>query len=341
MLHSVVIQPTTFELDAARSAGSFTMKRNTNALDYDSFMVGLTTDRLRLLRLLASAPAGVWLDLEALLRLLHGLTPYWLLEFTSRAPAEGRGNGRLVMSTFIERQDRKIDILDFDAWSKTFGLFYVKAITQTFFWLGLLDLAWAGKRPIACRLTQFGEYLLERTADYHPEKTTQKQPAIQVDSDLSIRLNLETATAELINLLLLSGRQRGGKMATRSGKPAFTYEITLQGLGRAFEAGWDQEQVQSVLAGAYQQPLPTPLTAFLRSAWENYGRLYLYTDIALIEFADDYCLPELLANSSLNQILLYTFSPRVVAVRPDGLQNLVGELRARGYTPQVEGETRG
>jgi hypothetical protein len=169
----------------------------------------------------------------------------------------------------------------------------------------------------------------------------QKHPAIQIDSDLSIRLNLENANAELINFLLLSGKQRGSKAAVHSEKPVFTYEITLQGVGRAFEAGWDLERVKSTLEHSSLQPLPGAFAAFVQSAWENYGRLHLYTDIALLEFADDYCLPELLSNSSLNQIILYTFSPRVVAVRPDGVQDLVDELRARGYTPQVEGELHG
>ena len=94
----------------------------------------------------------------------------------------------------------------------------------------------------------------------------------------------------------------------------------------------------STLEGGLRQPLPAPLGANLKLIGERYGRLHIYSDMALLKFADDFCLPELLANTSLNKILLFAFSPRVVAVRPDGVSKWVDELRAKGYTPKFVGE---
>jgi len=72
-------------------------------------------------------------------------------------------------------------------------------------------------------------------------------------------------------------------------------------------------------------------------AWsENYGKLHIYDDITLIELADDYALHELLSNTSLRDYLVYEFSPRLVAVHPEAVDDLVQEMEKRGYTPAVE-----
>ena len=63
----------------------------------------------------------------------------------------------------------------------------------------------------------------------------------------------------------------------------------------------------------------------------------IYDDMTLIEFGDDFCLPELLAATSLSQILLTTFTPRLVAVRTDKAADYLAELQSRGYTPRMQG----
>jgi hypothetical protein len=58
--------------------------------------------------------------------------------------------------------------------------------------------------------------------------------------------------------------------------------------------------------------------------------------LALVELADDFALTELLAGTTLARILLYRFSPRLIAVRPEGLEAWRAELVAKGYTPKLE-----
>ena len=66
----------------------------------------------------------------------------------------------------------------------------------------------------------------------------------------------------------------------------------------------------------------------MQPLWERFGRLQIYDDMTLIEFGDDFCLPELLAATSLSQILLTTFTPRLVAVRTDKAADYLAELQA-------------
>jgi hypothetical protein len=57
--------------------------------------------------------------------------------------------------------------------------------------------------------------------------------------------------------------------------------------------------------------------------------------VAVIELADDYALSELLASTSLAKHLLYRFSPRLIAVRAEGVDELRTDLIRKGYTPKT------
>ncbi len=74
----------------------------------------------------------------------------------------------------------------------------------------------------------------------------------------------------------------------------------------------------------------------LRTWGRNYGQLHVYENLTLIELADDYALQELLVSTSLRKHLVYQFSPRLVAIRADTVEDLVQEMEKRGYTPRVE-----
>jgi hypothetical protein len=99
--------------------------------------------------------------------------------------------------------------------------------------------------------------------------------------------------------------------------------------------------VTAQLQAALKAPVPADLSQRLQSVWDHFGRLQIYEDMALIELADDFALPELLAGTRLSQILVYTFSPRLVAVRSSEMHAFVAELQAKGYTPRLEGGGNG
>ena len=72
-------------------------------------------------------------------------------------------------------------------------------------------------------------------------------------------------------------------------------------------------------------------------AWgDSYGTVRLYEGLTVIEFADDYCLRELLNTTSLADHLVYQLSPRLVVINPAALETLTSEMVKKGYTPKVE-----
>jgi hypothetical protein len=76
------------------------------------------------------------------------------------------------------------------------------------------------------------------------------------------------------------------------------------------------------------------LAELLNQWWQNFGSVQIYQDVALMEFGDDYVLGELLAGTSLPRYLLFRFSPRLIAIRPEGAVQLRDELVKKGYTPK-------
>ena len=64
---------------------------------------------------------------------------------------------------------------------------------------------------------------------------------------------------------------------------------------------------------------------------QNYGLLHVYEDITVIELADEYALQELLASTSLREHMIYQFSPCLIAIRPDRVDDLVREMEGREY----------
>ena len=95
-----------------------------------------------------------------------------------------------------------------------------------------------------------------------------------------------------------------------------------------------KDWIYEIAAG---EALPAALDTSLRKWWLDYGSLQIYEDLAVVELADDYALNELLAGTSLSRYLLYRFSPRLVAVRPEGVDLLREELVKKGYTPKICG----
>jgi hypothetical protein len=147
-------------------------------------------------------------------------------------------------------------------------------------------------------------------------------------------------------------RAPAGKRAPSQKGGWLRYHLTPQGAARAFSLGWTVENILSTLEEAAQPGsgrtapgkdetlapqalLPEEVRQRFHAWSESYARFHLYEEIALVELGDDFALNELLVNTRLNAYLLYVFNPRLVAFRPEGVQDLLASLEASGYTPKV------
>ena len=304
------------DLALAQSNDFRLILRNYNQGNYNLFVHSLSVLRERLIMLIRRLPAGQWFGVRDLARaaslipfysLLRGLAGFGYFEINARKlNTERLEDGQELLSRLIE------------------GM-----LSGPLSWQGAVDLAWEKERLAGFRITNLGGALLAQPVDFEMPKPVQDVPALEFTADGTLALRLESASGDLIGLALQLGVVEVSPDGVVSVRP------TLQGAGRAFEAGWSAERILDTLKAEAGYAAPTGLAAALQKWWQDFGRVQIYQDVALIEFKDDYALSELLAGTSLSRFLLYRFSPRLIAIRPEGAEELRNELVKKGYTPKT------
>jgi hypothetical protein len=320
---------TPVELDFAREAGKFKILRDSFLqFSYRSFLQSIQRARRLFFRLLTLFPVNTWVDLESVLQLMHGLAQDFLLN---------NNNPRLL---WLELKDIQVKINQFDEWRKSYGLFYQAILTGPAQWMGICQIGLQGGTPAAFQITPFGHFLLSEEERYpFPTPLAVTHP-ISFRKDGVILLNPADAGSTLIHLLLLIAQidpayPQGSGQVKNGSSQQLAFKVRNEGIGRAFKAGWTPEKIQEKLRNASDEPFPAFLDQLLHLCWERYGRLHIYSDMALIQLGDEFCLPELLAGTQLGQNLLYQFSPTLIAVKPESIEEIINELRVKGYTPRV------
>ena len=307
---------TELNLALARVRG-LTLKRHVRyGITYAQLLSTLETARFNLMQLLRRVPPGQWTDVDQLvtraraLNLLHAFWP-------------------LPPGIFLELAGQSLAVDSAENWRAFYRPFVEAVLSGPLHWQGFVDLAYRQERLAAVRITGLGSLVLYQSESYRPPTPAASGPALRYAADGSLLVAPAAAGPQLLNTLSLLGEAR----TDAAGQ--LTYTVTAAGAMRAFQAGWDAEQVLQTLAAAAGKPAPAPLAATLRQWWAHLGDVHLYTDVALMELADDYALTELLSSTSLSQHLLFRFSPRVLALRPEGVEALRAELVSRGYTPKT------
>jgi hypothetical protein len=287
-------------------------------LSYASLTGSLASARTGLLQYLRRAPADTWIDLPA---------------FVARARSLNSGYAlwNMAPGLALELNGRGLSATRSTDWPEIFGRWVESILAGPLYWFGAVDLGYDQGRLAAFRFTPLGALLMMQSTSFTaPEATAEAGQSLVFEPDGTLQLHLASADPQLLALLVTLGEVRVG----RAGK--FIGRISAAGAARAFEGGWDAERVLSTLERA-GGAVPRALARQLREWWRRFGEVQLYRGLALIELADDFALNELLANTALSRYLLYRFSPRLVAVRPEGLEALRAELVDKGYTPTVAG----
>jgi hypothetical protein len=341
LVEKLILMKSQFELDQACETTQFKAWRVARGyLKLDQFLAALGVCRWRLVDLLSRLPGEVWFGVEEMLRLLHGLQPDLLPEMhlrTNASPTRKAQNPAI----FLGLNKKPVDLLNFDAWQAAYGQIHVAILSTSLHWLGLVDLGWQGKKLTAFRLSPFGEYLLGRRSTPPDIEGNASRQGLVYHTNGWVEFKPEGASADVVTLLLLAGEPVDSRKQPHGAAQRLYYRITSRGLGQAVERGWDEVRITTALEDALKQPLPAELSERIKRICARFGRLHIYPNMTLVRFSDDFCLPELLAATRLNRILLHAFSPRLIAVRTDGAEDFLAELREKGYTPRVEGSLHG
>jgi len=306
-----------FDLPGVRQAGLQLKRQGLYGVNHAQLLGVLSGSRAFLMHQIRRAPVGQWVDLNAFvvraraLNLLHALWP-------------------MPPGLTLEREGRALNLANAQDWQVFYGPLVEATLAGPLHWQGVVDLAYRKDQLVAFRLTELGAFLLYQTGTYKAPDFEVAGRALTYTANGGLSLQPLAADQKLLGLLSLLGEIRSGP------RGELHYQITATGAARAFEAGWEAERILAALEKGASAPPPAAIAQPLRQWWARFGDVHLYSDLALVELADDYALAELLAATSLSQYLLYRFSPRLIAIRPEGVETLREEMVSKGYTPKVE-----
>ncbi|MCA9980658.1 MAG: hypothetical protein KDD89_07495, partial [Anaerolineales bacterium] len=213
-----------------------------------------------------------------------------------------------------------------DDWNEAVDMWLTMQFSGPLNWLNMVDLVVENGRAKAFRLTQLGAHLL--APDVHTKHTAVESggTAEWLPDGSTMRFTPGTDVNALMGLVT--------RLAVPVSGVPFTYRLGGPGLERGFTEG---ETPQSIAAQFAQldHPLPPEAQAYLENLYARFGRVHLYDNLTLLEFGDDTAVVELRAAGLLDGLILYEFSPRLIAIQTDQAEDLFQKLQNKGYTPQM------
>jgi hypothetical protein len=215
-------------------------------------------------------------------------------------------------------------------WEVGYAPFITACLEGPLAWLGVVTLAYDRRGLAAFQLSDLGAYLLGLHERYIGEESEPVGPALVVHGDGAVVARTGFATTGAYDVLNVAAHLE------ETSAQEFHYRVTADSIQHAFDQGWTGQAILDELDKHSLEPVPDPLRSHILDWAEGYGQVHLYEEVTLVEFADDFALPELLASTSLAQHLVYQFSPRLVAIQAEAVEALRDELVRQGHTPQVE-----
>jgi hypothetical protein len=278
-------------------------------------------------RLVGRMPAGDWFDAASFVETIEKLVK-------SGAPALAtfRQSSQQLDLTWHgqPRPGQRLALRAPEAWS-----LFIRSIADAVLggplnWLGLVDVQQEAGRVRAFRVRPTAALLSGKQFD--PGDLAAPGKVIVAD-DLSIVVPPGSASIAALAPVL------NACQLTNAAADGLRYQLGPYGLQALFELGMDAEDIARLLSSETGEPFPKAARKTLDRWWDAYGQVRLYDELTLIELGDDLLLRELQAATSLERVVLRQFSPRLIAVADDAVEQLVGELGARGYAPRiVEGD---
>ena len=154
--------------------------------------------------------------------------------------------------------------------------------------------------------------------------------ALRVTPDLLLYVRRDKAAPALSKLV-----ETLAELRSTNGEHSI-YQITGQGLQAALQEGRTIAEILASLTDASDEALPEAARSRLQGWADAQDTFHLYDNLPVVEFADDFALQELLRAGGIRRYLLHIFSPRLVAIHPRHVNDLVAEMERRGLMPKVE-----
>jgi hypothetical protein len=117
------------------------------------------------------------------------------------------------------------------------------------------------------------------------------------------------------------------------------YRLTPEALSRALGRGLRPERLLELLRSALNsEDDGTSLVKQLEQWIAGYGRVRIYTGVALLETADTGVMRELSATTSLDAQSVQSIQPTMLVLKKTALGLVIDELKRRGQSPLLHDE---
>jgi len=202
--------------------------------------------------------------------------------------------------------------------------FIREILREPLFWMGLVDLGFAGDRLVAYRLTSAGEWVLG----------VGKQPDIPKGAGkVIVQPNFEIFALDPISDLTLS---KLDDFAERiNAERAIKYRLTRESIYRAQRRGWTSARVLSTLDEMSDTPLPQNVVRTLEEWQTIHERIKIHRKRSVLQSVNGELLDKLVAVPDIGTHLISRPDATVglVSSLPGELEALVHHLQANGYPP--------
>ena len=316
--------------DLQRRAGRLSLRRSARDISFkpEKLRAELARARGLVLRACSCLLDRTWAGLDEILRPLRGA---WS-DFPDLPPApSGTYRGKARWWAVSDVTGKRLDGEHAEQWNLAQGNFVRAVIEGPLHWLGLVELCRRDGELVAFRPLGLADFFWDRVPVVAAEAVAVPalEDAVLVDgAEMTIAVRPSSIGAEAHSLL-----GRIGKLEEATPQ-RFVYRLSKEAVHEAFESGLTLEDLLRGWEEHLAVPLPESAQERLTEWWANYGRVRIYENLTVIEFADDFALRELKAGTSLARHIVAEVSPCLVIIPRSSAKLLMEEMVQRGYTPK-------
>nr|HET6903595.1 hypothetical protein [Ktedonobacteraceae bacterium] len=291
-----------------------------------------------LVALIAQVPQGQWVSFPAFARFIYRLNPTFLQKRQYLFPSP---------HWWLEQEDAHpptpLQPKQMNDWMRAEGHYLARLLRGPLHWWGITDLALAQDgHLLAFRLTPMAGLLLNGL-EWEDEQDVETQfpasppsSALEVAETGELLLSCSFAAWPLIALVedfTEAAGVRNERLCYRL-NPAFLAEALSRGQQPALLLRTLQEMAAEAPPDSPLWRLITQLTNWASS----YGRVRLYSGVALLEVADTMVLRELAATTTMEEHIVQTITPTLMILKKQGMAHMIEDLKRRGQAPLLHEE---
>jgi hypothetical protein len=211
-----------------------------------------------------------------------------------------------------------------EGWEVIEAGFIRAMLVEPLHWMGLVDIGYAGERPVAYRLTPVGEWVLGVGSEVTiPE----------AEGKVIVQPNFEMFALDPISDLTLAKLDEFADRITA--ERAIKYQITRESVYRAQQNRWTSSRIIDTLNDMSDTPLPQNVSRTLIEWQTIHERIKIHRHGALLQAADGTLLDRLMQDPRVSA----SFAARpddtvaLIVPRQGETEELVRNLQTVGYPP--------